>query len=158
MTPEPPVSLWPDPDSLGTITDLYELTMMAGYLASGMADKPATFEIFVRRLPTNRSFLVFAGLEQAVGDLMRLAFSAEQVEALREWPSFREQPSSFFETLRATAVHGRRLGRARGDRRVSRRDAGPGRRRRWPRRSGSRPSCWPRSAIRRSWRPRRPGW
>lgn len=106
MTPEPPVSLWPDPASLGTVTDLYELTMMAGYFASGMADESATFEIFVRRLPINRSFLVFAGLEQAVGDLLRLAFSAEQVEALREWPSFRGQPSSFFETLRTTRFTG----------------------------------------------------
>src|SRR5690606_11270040 len=34
MTPEPPVSIWPAPDSLGTVTDLYELTMMAGYHAN----------------------------------------------------------------------------------------------------------------------------
>ncbi len=57
MTPEPLVSLWPDPKSLGTVTDLYELTMMAGYHASGMAGEPATFEVFVRRLPPNRSYL-----------------------------------------------------------------------------------------------------
>ena len=31
MTHEPPVSLWPDPDALGPVTDLYQLTMMAGY-------------------------------------------------------------------------------------------------------------------------------
>jgi len=106
MTPEPPVSLWPDPESLGTVTDLYELTMMAGYHASGMADEPATFEIFVRRLPPNRSYLVFAGLEQAVGDLKRLAFSAEQIDALRVWPAFREQPASFFEGLRGLRFRG----------------------------------------------------
>ncbi len=39
--PEPPVSLWPDPKALGTLTDLYELTMMAGYHAAGMADQKA---------------------------------------------------------------------------------------------------------------------
>ena len=99
MTPEPPVSLWPDPDALGPVTDLYQLTMMAGYHASGMAGEPATFEVFVRRLPPNRSYLVFAGLEQAVGDLLRLAFSAEQIEALRRLPAFREQPATFFEML-----------------------------------------------------------
>jgi nicotinate phosphoribosyltransferase len=99
MTPEPPVSLWPDPDSLGTVTDLYELTMMAGYHAGGMDGLSATFEVFVRRLPPNRSFLVFAGLEQAVGDLLRLGFSAEQVEALRAWPAFRDAPDSFIEML-----------------------------------------------------------
>lgn len=79
-SPEPFVSLWPDPEALGTITDLYELTMLAGYLAEGMGGQSATFELFVRRLPPDRSFLVFAGLEQAVGDLARLAFSNEQVE------------------------------------------------------------------------------
>ncbi len=61
MNPEPPVSLWPDPDALGPITDLYELTMMAGYYASGMANRQATFELFVRKMPANRAYLIFAG-------------------------------------------------------------------------------------------------
>jgi nicotinate phosphoribosyltransferase len=100
MNPAPPVSLWPDPNALGTVTDLYELTMMAGYHAAGMAGETATFEVFVRRLPPNRSFLVFAGLEQAVGDLLRLGFSDEQVEGLRAWPSLAGQPDSFFAMLR----------------------------------------------------------
>ncbi len=89
MSHEPPVSLWPDPDALGPVTDLYELTMMVGYLASGMSGKSATFELFVRKMPANRAYLVFAGLEQAIGDLLRLAFSAEQIEAMRQWPVFR---------------------------------------------------------------------
>ncbi len=75
MSPEPPVSLWPDPLALGTLTDLYELTMMAGYDAAGMAEKHATFELFVRKMPAGRAYLVFAGLEQAVGDLLNLAFA-----------------------------------------------------------------------------------
>ncbi|WP_165067184.1 nicotinate phosphoribosyltransferase [Paludisphaera rhizosphaerae] len=99
-------SLWPDPDALGTITDLYELTMLAGYLAEGMGGQSATFEVFVRRFPPNRSFLVFAGLEQAIGDLSRLAFSNEQVEALRRWPAFQSQPATFFETLRRFRFEG----------------------------------------------------
>ncbi|WP_165248667.1 nicotinate phosphoribosyltransferase [Paludisphaera soli] len=106
MTPEPFVSLWPDPEALGTVTDLYELTMLAGYLAEGMGSKSATFEIFVRRLPPDRSFLVFAGLEQAIGDLARLAFSSEQVEAMRRWPAFQGLPATFFETLRRFRFEG----------------------------------------------------
>src|SRR4051812_28584869 len=74
MNPVPPVSLWPDPQALGPLTDLYQLTMMAGYVASGHANDRATFEMFVRRLPKGRSYLVFAGVEQAIGDLMRLRF------------------------------------------------------------------------------------
>src|SRR4051794_25130622 len=76
--PEPPISLWPDPEALGPVTDLYQLTMMAGYAASGKERDRAVFELFTRRLPPDRAYLVFAGLEQAIGDLLRLAFSREQ--------------------------------------------------------------------------------
>ena len=37
--PQPPVSLWPDRRALGPVTDLYQLTMMAGYLATGMGEE-----------------------------------------------------------------------------------------------------------------------
>src|SRR5258708_4804203 len=99
MTPEPPVSLWPDPDALGAVTDLYQLTMMAGYAAAGLDQAPATFELFVRRLPPGRAYLVFAGLEQAVGDILRLAFSSEQVEAIRGWPAFAHVDQAWFDAL-----------------------------------------------------------
>ena len=43
-------------------TDLYQLTMMAGYFASGRhRTTKATFELFVRRLPPNRQFLIAVG-------------------------------------------------------------------------------------------------
>jgi nicotinate phosphoribosyltransferase len=99
MKPEGPLSLWPDPSALGALTDLYQLTMMAGYFANGMEHARATFELFVRKLPPGRAYLVFAGLEQAVGDLLRLRFSAEQVEAIRRLPVFAEADPRFFETL-----------------------------------------------------------
>src|SRR5208337_3518123 len=86
--PQPPVSLWPDRRALGPITGLYQLTMMAGYHASGMAAKRATFELFVRRMPPHRAYLVVAGLEQAIGDLLTLAFSADQIDGIRRFPTF----------------------------------------------------------------------
>jgi nicotinate phosphoribosyltransferase len=46
-------------------TDFYELTMMAGYCTAGLM-APATFELYVRELPINRSFLIAAGLDQAL--------------------------------------------------------------------------------------------
>lgn len=99
MTTDPPVSLWPEPDALGPVTDLYQLTMMAGYAAAGLAGSPATFELFVRRLPPGRAFLVFAGLEQVIGDLMRLAFSRAQVEAIRALPAFTGIAPAFWDDL-----------------------------------------------------------
>jgi nicotinate phosphoribosyltransferase len=106
MNPEAPVSLWPDPHALGTVTDLYELTMMVGYLASGMADRTASFELFVRKLPPNRAYLVFAGLEQAVGDLIRMAFSAEQIESIRSWPAFQGIDPSVIDALAGLRFEG----------------------------------------------------
>lgn len=106
MMPEPPVSLWPDPEALGLVTDLYQLTMMAGYAASGREAERATFEMFVRKLPKGRSYLVFAGLEQALGDLLRLRFSARQVDQLRALSAFAGVAPAFFESLRALRFKG----------------------------------------------------
>jgi nicotinate phosphoribosyltransferase len=106
MSQEPPVSLWPDPNALGPVTDLYELMMMAGYLATGMAGKRASFELFVRKLPPNRAYLVFAGLEQAIGDLLRLAFAPEQIEAIRRWPMFRGLDPAVLDALAAMRFEG----------------------------------------------------
>ncbi len=100
MTPnESPVSLWPDPEALGPLTDLYQITMMAGYFFNRRDQDRATFEMFVRRLPAGRSYLVFAGLEQAISDLLRLKFTAEQVDWLRRLPVFAHVPDRFFEEL-----------------------------------------------------------
>lgn len=57
----------------GLVTDLYELTMAASYLRRGMVE-PATFSLFVRRIPPNRGFLVAAGLEDALKALEELSF------------------------------------------------------------------------------------
>ena len=99
MMPDPPISLWPDPAALGTVTDLYQLTMMAGYAASGIDCAPATFELFVRKLPPGRSYLIFAGLEQAIGTLLDLRFSREQVNRLRTWPVFEAIDPGWFDSL-----------------------------------------------------------
>ena len=50
----------------GLLTDLYELNMAASYLRRGMTG-PATFSLFVRRLPADRGFLIAAGLEDCRG-------------------------------------------------------------------------------------------
>ena len=92
-------SLNPDDRHLGLITDLYELTMAAGYHVYGMADEHATFELWVRRLPSCRNYLVAAGLEQAIHYLQHLSFAPEQIVYLREHPAFRYVPNDWFERL-----------------------------------------------------------
>ena len=56
------------------LTDLYQLNMLAAYLDHGLTDT-AVFELFVRKLPARRGFLMAAGLEQALDYLETLAFS-----------------------------------------------------------------------------------
>src|SRR5271165_6141615 len=65
----------PEPSPL--LTDLYELAMLEAYAANGMAET-AVFELFFRKLPPCRGFLMAAGLEQALDFLETLRFSPEE--------------------------------------------------------------------------------
>jgi nicotinate phosphoribosyltransferase len=93
-------SLFPDDQHTGLLTDLYELTMAAGYYVHGLADQRATFELWVRHLPPDRNYLVAAGLGQAVHYLQHIRFAPEQVEYLRNHPGFAHVPADWFERLR----------------------------------------------------------
>jgi nicotinate phosphoribosyltransferase len=55
------------------LTDLYQLNMMQAYLEQGET-KTAAFEMFFRKLPARRGFLVAAGLEQALDFLETVRF------------------------------------------------------------------------------------
>jgi nicotinate phosphoribosyltransferase len=77
-------------------TDLYELTMMAGYHAAGLTGC-ATFELYVRALPPNRAFLVAAGLEQALEYLEGLRFEPEDIAYVRSLPGLSGVQSAFFD-------------------------------------------------------------
>ena len=88
-------------------TDLYQLTMMAGYFATGRHESTtATFELFVRRLPPHRAFLVAAGLEPFLDFLARLEFETAHVERLRQEPALNGVPTAFFDYLRGLRFTG----------------------------------------------------
>jgi len=72
---------------------------MAGYFTRDMLPVRATFELFVRRLPRNRAFLVAAGLDQALEYLEGLTFSAGEIDWLRNHPAFRRVAPAFFDYL-----------------------------------------------------------
>lgn len=88
-----------DPDALGPVTDLYQLTMMAGFETLGRGEDRAVFELFARKLPPHRSYLVFAGLEQAILALLNLRFDPAQVDAIARLPAFRSIPAAWFDRL-----------------------------------------------------------
>jgi nicotinate phosphoribosyltransferase len=88
----------PNPKYSGLLTDLYELTMAAGYLETGFNAR-ATFELFVRSLPPRRNYLVAAGLDQALDFLENVRFSEEEIAYLRKQAVFAHIGGEFFEYL-----------------------------------------------------------
>jgi nicotinate phosphoribosyltransferase len=82
-------------------TDLYELTMAASYLRRGMT-APATFSLFVRRLPQRWGFLVACGLERCLDYLEALRFSDEDLDYLRREQGYPEEVVEHFRRLRFT--------------------------------------------------------
>jgi len=68
--------------SLGLLTDLYQLTMAAGYHHAGVARRRATFNLTFRRPPYGSAFAVAAGLGPAVEFLQRWGFSTADLDYL----------------------------------------------------------------------------
>jgi nicotinate phosphoribosyltransferase len=83
----------------GLLTDLYELTMSAGYFQAGISHQVATFELSIRRLPSRRNFVIVAGLPQVVEYLLGFRFASEEIDYLRSLPQFARVSASFFERL-----------------------------------------------------------
>ncbi len=79
-------------------TDLYQLTMMAGYEA-GRSTPRCTHELFVRELPPERTYLVAAGLEQALDYLEQLHFTADEIAFLRRTPALKSIHARFFDDV-----------------------------------------------------------
>jgi len=80
------------------IVDLYELTMAAGYYEN-CHNPLSTFELFVREMPRHRSYLVSAGLQQAVEYLLHLKFNKNDLNYLQELPVFSRVSPDFFDYL-----------------------------------------------------------
>jgi nicotinate phosphoribosyltransferase len=84
----------------GLLTDLYELTMAAGYFESGKSEEKATFEVAIRHLPPHRNFVLSAGLPQVVDYLLNLSFTPDEIDYLRSLEQFRNVSPAFWDYLR----------------------------------------------------------
>jgi nicotinate phosphoribosyltransferase len=83
---------WVAPDDRSLLTDLYQLTMAACYQAEGLDDRPASFEVFVRRLPTHFGYLIAMGLEEVLDYVQGFGFSEAQIAALQRTEIFDAVP------------------------------------------------------------------
>ncbi|MEW5820949.1 MAG: nicotinate phosphoribosyltransferase [Cyanobacteriota bacterium] len=93
------------PTYQATNTDLYQLTMAAGYFENN-SNHMSTFELFVRKLPANRSYLVAAGIEQCLQYLENLKFYPEEIKYLKSLPQFKSVSKEFFKYLESFKFSG----------------------------------------------------
>jgi len=82
------------------LTDLYQLTMLAGYRREGMADRRVAFDLFFRDLPFRGGYAVFAGLEPALRYLETLSFTEDDLTYLASLNLFEPDFLSFLRTFR----------------------------------------------------------
>ena len=83
-------------------TDLYELTMMAGYFDSGRTEDRATFDLYFRHPPAGVDLVVACGLSPALDFLASLEFTAEDLDYLGGLNLFREDFLAYLASLRFT--------------------------------------------------------
>jgi nicotinate phosphoribosyltransferase len=95
--PNDPGLLAPAETSL--LVDLYELTMSASYLARGL-NHEAIFELFPRRLPPQRDWLLAAGLGPAMELLRELRYGERELAYLRSLGIFAEEFLEYLASFR----------------------------------------------------------
>src|SRR5919198_6315495 len=89
------------PADVALLVDLYELTMSASYLARGITDD-ALFELFPRRLPPRRDWLLAAGLGPTLELLRELRFGERELDYLRSLEMFRDEFLDYLARFRFT--------------------------------------------------------
>ncbi|HEY6570232.1 MAG TPA: nicotinate phosphoribosyltransferase [Candidatus Limnocylindrales bacterium] len=75
-----------------TMTDLYELTMAAGYWKLGRLDDRAIFTLFFRHAPFDGGFTLAAGLEGVIAFIERYAFAPAELAHLASLLGNDERP------------------------------------------------------------------
>ena len=94
---------WIKREGLALLVDLYELTMLAGYQATGRDQQQACFEYFFRELPPDNGFAVSAGLEQLLDFLQGLRFQTEDLDYLKGTGLFSREFLEYLKNLRFTS-------------------------------------------------------
>jgi len=89
-------------DHLTLLTDFYELTMMQGYLATGLADKTVVFDLFFRDNPSGNGYSICAGLEQAIDYVKNLRFDDADIAYLSGLGTLSEEFIDYLRNFRFT--------------------------------------------------------
>ncbi|MDR1000878.1 MAG: nicotinate phosphoribosyltransferase [Clostridiales bacterium] len=84
-------------NNLALLTDLYELTMMNGYLNEGMSDRIVVFDLFYRTNPCDNGYAIAAGMEQALDYIKNARFGEDELIYLQSLGIFDDR---FIDALR----------------------------------------------------------
>lgn len=94
----------------GMLTDLYQLTMAAGYYDQKIHERKAIFHLFYRRAPFGGDFALAAGLPLAIDIIRGLKFSADDVQYLGRLkgangaPLFKEPFLNYLQRMKFTGT------------------------------------------------------
>ena len=87
--------------NLALLTDLYQITMMNGYLKYGSAEEIVVFDVFFRQHDMI-TYSLACGLEQVVDYILNLHFDTDEIEYLRSLGIFNEEFLEYLKTFRFT--------------------------------------------------------
>jgi len=90
--------------STSLLTDMYELTMLQGALASGAAARRSVFELFGRRLPGSRRFGVVAGTGRLLDAIEAFTFTPSQIDFLHRAEVVNDETLDFLRGYRFTGT------------------------------------------------------
>jgi nicotinate phosphoribosyltransferase len=88
--------------NLTLLTDMYELTMVGGYLLNGKERQRANFDYFFRKIPDEGGYCITAGLEQFIDYVMNLRFTSEDLAYLDALGIFPQKVLRYLEKFRFT--------------------------------------------------------
>jgi nicotinate phosphoribosyltransferase len=84
------------------LTDLYQLTMVGGYVQEGKKDQWANFDYSFRSIPDNGGYCILAGLADVIEYLQTLRFSQDDLSYLEDLGIFSKAFLDYLENFRFT--------------------------------------------------------
>ena len=84
------------------LTDLYQLTMVGGYVQTGKTHQRSNFDYFFRKVPDNGGYCILAGLSDLIEYIQSLHFSREDLSYLEGLSIFSHNFIDYLEKFRFT--------------------------------------------------------
>lgn len=84
------------------LTDLYQLTMVGGYVEEGKTHQWANFDYFFRSIPDRGGYCILAGLADVIEYLQTLRFNQEDISYLEGLGIFSKDSLAYFENFKFT--------------------------------------------------------